>query len=88
MDRPVGWEPSGIAEGVQPFRFERTDEELRVGAVGDYQPFNLVGEGGERYGLDRTSPWLSTNGWGAVQFVRREWERLFSALLGDGHGGV
>lgn len=26
---------------------KRTDEELHVGAVGDYQPFNLVGEGGE-----------------------------------------
>ena len=55
--------------------------ELRVGAVGDYQPFNFVGEDGELQGFDVDIAAALCDRLGVrCRFVRQEWERLIPAL--------
>ena len=55
--------------------------ELRVGAVGDYRPFNFVGEDGELHGFDVDIAVALCARLGVrCKFVRQEWERLIPAL--------
>ena len=55
--------------------------ELRVGAVGDYRPFNYVGEDGELHGFDvDIAVALCKRLEVRCKFVRQEWERLIPAL--------
>ena len=55
--------------------------ELRVGAVGDYRPFNFVGDDGELHGFDVDIAAALCKRLGVrCKFVRQEWERLIPAL--------
>lgn len=56
-------------------------EELRVGAVGDYRPFNFVDEEGELRGFDVDIAVALCKRLGVrCRFVRQQWERLIPAL--------
>lgn len=56
-------------------------EELRVGSVGDYRPFNFVSEDGELHGFDVDIAAALCKRLGVrCKFLRLEWERLIPAL--------